>query len=282
MVLVASTGPHRSSAQLFPFTSLRHIFDNLKIRGRGNNVARIHSEYDYHPVRTVVASTTIPQNLPTSTSPAPTIFLADPETQYRKLEQERSRLYGHNPIPATSKISEQKSSSVFKRSPPLPPVPSSFLQPPPKDVFLRVDLSEVKKLAGEKTKPKQPDNTVASSVDVPKNHKASPAKKAPNHRIKDVPPSPKKKAPSINTPRKRPEKHPMAKLEATATMDVASQNRLAPRPTLAAAPSETVSESEETANYLDVPEGGEDRVEFQMHGLQGPKSYKFGFDTGKG
>lgn len=31
--------------------------------------------------------------------------------------------------------------------------------------------------------------------------------------------------------------------------------------------------------------GGEDRderVEFQMHGMKGPESYKFGYDTGKG
>ncbi|XKL62583.1 hypothetical protein PGB90_002416 [Kerria lacca] len=31
--------------------------------------------------------------------------------------------------------------------------------------------------------------------------------------------------------------------------------------------------------------GGEDtddRIEFQMHGLRGPESYKFGYDTGKG
>lgn len=33
--------------------------------------------------------------------------------------------------------------------------------------------------------------------------------------------------------------------------------------------------------YADGGSGG-DRVEFQMHGQQGPHSYKFGYDTGKG
>ena len=33
---------------------------------------------------------------------------------------------------------------------------------------------------------------------------------------------------------------------------------------------------------LGVDNDGEDRVEFQMHGLGGADSYKFGYDTGKG
>lgn len=30
------------------------------------------------------------------------------------------------------------------------------------------------------------------------------------------------------------------------------------------------------------PNSNGDRVEFQMHGQNGPKSYKFGYDTGRG
>lgn len=40
--------------------------------------------------------------------------------------------------------------------------------------------------------------------------------------------------------------------------------------------------SEQFGGDLTFEDGGGERVEFQLHGIGGPESYKFGFDTGKG
>jgi len=40
--------------------------------------------------------------------------------------------------------------------------------------------------------------------------------------------------------------------------------------------------SEQFGGDLTFEDGGGERVEFQLHGITGPDSYKFGFDTGKG
>lgn len=40
--------------------------------------------------------------------------------------------------------------------------------------------------------------------------------------------------------------------------------------------------SEQFGGDLTFEDGGGERVEFQLHGIGGPDSYKFGFDTGKG
>lgn len=39
---------------------------------------------------------------------------------------------------------------------------------------------------------------------------------------------------------------------------------------------------EQFGGDLKFEDGEGERVEFQLHGLGGPESYKFGFDTGKG
>lgn len=45
---------------------------------------------------------------------------------------------------------------------------------------------------------------------------------------------------------------------------------------------ETRSEPGDNRNIDSIYNDDNDRVEFQMHGFNGPQSYKFGFDTGKG
>jgi len=40
--------------------------------------------------------------------------------------------------------------------------------------------------------------------------------------------------------------------------------------------------SEQFGGDLTFEDGGGERVEFQLHGIGGPESYKFGFDTGNG
>ncbi|XP_052123972.1 translation initiation factor IF-2-like isoform X2 [Frankliniella occidentalis] len=271
-----------SAAQIFPFSNLRHIF---KQEGKGGGGSKAPGSLG--PPPTPEPSTTTTLEPPTTTGLAPYLApysLLDEDDGYREFQ--RPEYVVERPRPATRPTRVgHKAGAARPAQATLQPQATPVRTPPTKQKKrLPSHLVPVRIAAAESSAAAAAVILEGPGHRTPGNHRpgarplSSPTTPTPSRapKFKNHKPAPPGQAPAPARPVKY-HNHRPGSLDGEESM---TSLRYRKRPL---GPIEQEVAQTGLQHQGQYPHAGDgERVEFQMHGLKGPSSYKFGYDTGKG